>query len=177
MANCIHCGAVLQGEAIYCSSCGKKQVMRHQQTFRRGNMPEEEFIARINEWFAKYPQVGNVNGKFLLRSGLGLLVNKYVLDAFAIEYEVLDGNNINQYAVVSLSKFGIVKTDTKSLLQEWQQANPNAVIINHNGGVHQRGQTGSLILGGLGAANNTQLYVFFKFNRKAGTAPARETNG
>ena len=155
----------------FCPLCGKKQVMVYTQTFQRGNMSEDEFIRKINEWFAAYPTVANVKGRFLLNSQVGMFVNKYRLDAFAIEYEVFDKANENQYALVSLTEFGITKTPSEVLLAKWKVKNPGATVLNTGGGVHQRGQTGSLMLqSGFGAVNKTQLYVFFKFNRSKGTA-------
>ena len=170
MAFCMYCGAEITENSTFCSSCGKKQVTKYHQTFQRGNLSEEAFIDQINQWFAQYPQVANVKGQFLLKHGVGLMVNKYVLDAFAIEYEVFGGTNENQYGVTMLTTTGLVKTTTDELLAQWLAANPGAKIVSRNGGVNQRGQTGSLILGGIGAMNKTQLYVLFKFNRKKGTA-------
>ncbi|MBE6713343.1 MAG: zinc ribbon domain-containing protein [Ruminococcaceae bacterium] len=168
--NCMYCGAEIAEGSTFCSKCGKKQVQIYTQTFRRENLSEEEFIAQINNWFASYPQVANVKGKFLTHQGTGLFVNKYVLDAFSIEYELFSGVNDNQYGVINLSTTGIVKSSTDELLARWLQSNPGAQILAREGGVNQRGQTGSLILSsGFGAVNKTQLYVFFKFNRATGT--------
>lgn len=170
MANCLYCKKEIGDGVQFCPYCGKKQVIVYTQTFQRGNLSEDAFIAKINEWFATYPNVANVKGKFLLSSGVGLFVNKYCLDAFAIEYEVFGAANDNQYALVRLTESGITKTPSEVLLAKWKQKNPGAVVLNTNGGVHQRGKTGSLLLSsGFGAVNMTQLYVFFKFNRKKGT--------
>ena len=169
MAYCISCGAEIPQNSAFCPRCGTKQVRVYTQTFRRENMSEDDFINQINYWFAQYPHVANVKGKFLVRSGIGVMVNKYVLDAFAIEYELLSGTNENQYGVVKLQTTGLVKTSTDALLAQWRQANPNAVILARDGGVNQRGSSGSLLLGGVGAVNKTQLYVFFKFKRNQGT--------
>lgn len=176
MAFCMHCGAEIADGSKFCNSCGKKQTMRYNQTFRRENLSEEEFIERINAWFAQYSQVANVQAEMQLGHGVGMLVNKYVLNAVSIEYEVFKGENTNQYAMVQLSKFGLTRTDTDRLLEQWKQANPGATIVRTAGGVHQRGDTGSLMLGGVGASNKTQLYVLFKFDRKRGTAvPSAQT--
>lgn len=176
MAACMFCNAELPEGAAFCSSCGKKQVTRYTQTFRRGNMKEEDFINQINAWFAQYPQVANVKGEFLLSHGVGMLVNKYVFDALSIEYEVLSGRNTNQYAVIQLSEFGFTRKDTSDLLSKWKAANPGATVVRTAGGVNQRGSTGSLLVGGFGASNKAQLYVLFKFDRKNGTAlPSQNT--
>ena len=169
MAFCIHCHAEIADGSKFCSACGKKQAVRYRQVFDRGNMKEEEFLAKINAWFAQYPHVANVTGEFLLTHGTGLLVNKYVLQALAIEYEVFSGENENQYGVVALKRFGLIRTETDELLAEWLKANPGATVVHRQGGGNQRGNTGSLAFGGFGANNNTQLYVLFKFDRKRGT--------
>lgn len=168
MAFCMHCGGQIEDKSTFCNHCGKKQVVTYTQTFRRGDMTEEQFIQSINQWFAQYPHVANVKGEFLTHHGVGLFVNKYVLDAFAIEYELLSGNNTKQYAVVNLDRAGLYNKSTDALLENWKQANPGAIILKRSGGVNQRGSTGSLLIGGLGAVNHTQLYLFFKFDRKYG---------
>lgn len=169
MKNCIYCGHEIPSDHKFCGKCGKEQVKKYTQTFRRINISESEFIEKINRWFASYPNVANVKGEFLLNHSFGMLVNKYTLDALSIEYELFKGENENQYAVVDLTKFGFTRTDSKDLLAQWQSVNPNATIVTYSGGHNARGSSGSLALGGFGATNNTQLYVLFKFNRKRGT--------
>ena len=170
MATCIHCKAQIPEGAAFCPACGQKQVKRYQQTFYRDKMSEDQFIQKINQWFAQYPKVANVKARFMINSGVGLFVNKYVLDAFAIEYELFSGTNDNQYAVVALHQTGLSKLNTDALLHQWQQANPGAIVLKRDGGVHQRGDAAALVfMNGFGAMNKTQLYVFFKFDRKNGT--------
>lgn len=170
MKPCKYCKKPIDDNVNFCPVCGKKQVDVYTQTFRRGNMTEKEFIDNINRWFATYPHVANVKGEFLFNTNFGLFVNKYCLDAFAIEYEIMNGTNKNQYAVTNLSAVNIVKTESNALLAKWKTNNPHATVLRTGGGIHQRGSTGSLALGGFGAANNTQLYIFFKFDRATGTA-------
>ena len=170
MKTCKFCNTPIDDNATFCPSCGKKQTDTYTQTFRREKMTEDEFIANINRWFAAYPHLANIKGEFLSHTTAGLLVNKYSLDAFAIEYEIMNGTNKYQYAVASLKTTGIIKTGTDALLAKWKRSNPNAIVLKTSGGVHQRGSSGSLLMGGFGAANNTQLYVFFKFDRNTGTA-------
>ena len=170
MANCMYCKAEISEGSTFCPHCGKKQVQIYTRTFRRENMSEAQFIEQINQWFAMYPQVANVKGRFLSNSKFGLMVNKYTLDAFSIEYELFNSANENQYAVVALSTTTLVKTSTDRLLNNWKQANPGAQVLARDGGVHQCGNRGSLVMGGIGAVNKTQLYVFFKFNRSKGPA-------
>ena len=177
MAFCIHCGFEIADGSAFCNACGKKQVLRYNQTFQRGDMSEDEFIDRINAWFAQYPNVANVKAEMLLGRGFGMMVNKYVLNALSIEYEVFKGENNNQYALVQLSKFGFTCTETDQLLAQWKAANPGATVVRTAGGVHQRGDAGSLAFNGFGASNKTQLYVFFKYDRKLGTALPPPQNG
>ena len=63
MANCLYCKGEIGDDMQFCPLCGKKQVMVYTQTFQRGNMSEDEFIRKINEWFAAYPTVANVKGR------------------------------------------------------------------------------------------------------------------
>ncbi len=169
MAKCMYCAAEITDDSVFCSSCGKKQVTVYKQVFHRGKMSEDDFIARINEWFASYPKVANVKAQFNLEEKIGLLVNKYILNDLAIEYELLKGNNENQYAVINLSNFALYKKSTDNVLEDWKKANPSAIIVSRSGGTHSRGDAGSLFLNGIGARNQTQLYLLFKFNRKQGT--------
>ncbi len=168
---CIHCGKSIEADASFCSCCGKKQVKQYRQSFWRDGANEDDFIEKLNEWFASYPAVSNVKCTFELRSGIGIMVNKSVLEAVHIEYELLNGINLYQYAIVQLSHFGLYKKRSSSILEDWKANNPGAIVIATDGATHQRGQTSSLMLGGIGATNKTQLYVMFKFNRhKAPTA-------
>ncbi len=169
MANCMYCQAAIADGSTFCSACGKKQTLIYQQTFVRDRMDQDTFIANINAWFAQYPQVANVKATIHLGDGFGFLTNKYRLDAVSIEYELFSGENTNQYGFVALKKFGFIKNSTDALLAEWLQANPGATVVARNGGVHQRGDTGALMLGGIGANNLTELFVLFKFNRQYGT--------
>ncbi|MDO4543803.1 MAG: hypothetical protein Q4C01_04540 [Clostridia bacterium] len=170
MRTCKSCNAPIGDGDIFCSACGQRQAERRSQVFGRKNLREAEFIAKINEWFAMYPQVANVTCEFDLGYGLGALVNRRVLNALAIQYETLSGTNLYQYGLVHLQNFGLVQKDLDKMLKQWQQANPEAVVIKTVGGVCQRGDPLSLALGGVMATNRMQLYVFFKFNRQTGTA-------
>lgn len=168
MANCMYCKAEIAEGSQFCSACGKKQVKIYSQTFARGKMSEEEFMQRINQWFAMYPKVANVKASIHVKNAFGILVDKYTIEAVDISYELFKGDNDNQYAITELSKFALYKTTTDQLLDEWKKKNPGATVVARNGGYHGHGQSGSLALGGIGANNKTQLYVLFKFNRKLG---------
>ena len=165
MAICIHCKAEIPDGSTFCLHCGKKQVHRYSQVFRRGEMTEDEFVYRINDWFARYPHVANVKGKFLLEQDFGFFVSKYKLKAFAIEYEVLSGPCENQYGVAILDDIDLIYHSTEELLAKWLQVNPDVRIVECRGGTHQRGNVWSLCLNGVGAMNKTQLYVLYKIKR------------
>lgn len=165
MAICIHCKAEIPDGSTFCLHCGKKQVHRYSQVFRRGEMSEDEFIYRINDWFARYPHVANVRGKFFLEHGFGILVNSYVMNALAIEYEVFSGPCDNQYGVAKLDDLDLVHCSPQELLAKWRQANPDVHIVDYRGGSHHRGHMLSFCLNGVGAMNKTQLYVLYKIKR------------
>lgn len=165
MANCIYCKEEIPEGSTFCLHCGKKQVKRYTQVFRRGNLNEEDFIHQINVWFAKYPYVANVQCKFQVVRGFGMLVNHYVLEALSIEYETFSGDNEYQYGLIKLGDMGLTNISSAQVLLEWKKANPAARIVNCTGGTNQRGHVASILMGGFGAVNNTQVYVFFKFKR------------
>lgn len=173
MAKCLYCNAEIPEGSAFCTACGKKQVEKYKKVFTKGSMTEDEMIDQINQWFANNPRVANVSASISLKSGFGLLTNKYILDTVSVEYELFKDNNLNQYAMLNLNKFGLVGTTTDKMLEDWKKKNPGAKVVARNGGRNARGQTGSLMLGGLGASNRTQLYIIFKYNRKTGPgAPA-----
>ena len=177
MKYCVHCGKVMNDNDLFCAACGKRQEERRQGYFNREGLSEEELINKVNTWFAQNPYIGNVSGKFFLREGLGFLVNKYVLECFAVEYEFLFGENVYQYRIAEIGGFALYKKDVASLLADWKSRNPGAIVVNYNGGVHQRGSSSSLLFGGIGAHNKTQLYVLYKFNRKLGPGLPPPSNG
>lgn len=163
---CMYCGKDISPESKFCRHCGKKQVEEYEKVFNRYNMSNAEFIASINSWLANNPKIANVKCEFNIRTGFGLFVNKYLLDSVALKYEMFESNNENQYAIVELKKFGFYQKSSDALLAEWQNNNPNAIVLKRNGGRHSRGDAGHELFWGIGANNNTQLFVFFKFKRK-----------
>ncbi|MDE5604753.1 MAG: hypothetical protein K2I73_04125 [Eubacterium sp.] len=162
---CMYCGKDISSDSEFCSFCGKKQVEEYVKVFNRYNMNNAEFIASINSWLASNPKIANVKCEFNTRTGYGLLANKYLLDSVALKYELFKNNNENQYGIVELKKFGLYQKSSDALLSEWQAYNPNAVVLKRSGGRHSRGKVGHELFWGIGAKNNTQLFVFFKFKR------------
>lgn len=169
MKKCIHCAAEIVDNARFCAVCGKEQVKRYSQVFRRNGLSESDFIQKINNWFATYPQVADVTCKFGTGFGFGVLVNKRLLNSLSIEYRCLNGENKYQYGLVMLEKIGLVPGNIKKIVFDWMCQNPGAIVINAIHSANQRGSVGSLALGGFMATNRNQIYLFFKFDRAYGT--------
>lgn len=166
---CYKCGTSLPEGCVFCPECGTKQVKVYTQIFNRENEKEDLFIDSINTWLMNNPNLFNAQCDFKTRSGYGMLVNRYFLDAVAIRYELSEKTNENQYALLSLEHFGLIKKSTDQLLEEWIKVNPNTTIVNKIGGVHTRGNAGSNLVNDIGSSNKTQLYLFMKFNRNNAT--------
>ena len=162
---CIHCGREIGDGDTFCPGCGKKQVVTYQEVFVRNGLSEKDFIDNINKWFQYHPQAANVTCTFGLDTSIGLLANKYVMNQFVIRYELLQGTNANQYGLVKEEKFGFAKTDTAAFVGDWQNARPGVKVVNWKGGTHSRGYTASHLMGGLGACNQLNAYILFKFPR------------
>ena len=162
---CIHCGREMGDGDTFCPGCGKKQVVTYQEVFVRNGLSEQDFIDNINKWFQYHPRVANVSCTFGLDTATGLLANKYVMNQFVIRYELFERDNENQYGLVKAEKMGLAKTDATAFVGEWQRARPNVQIVNWKGGTHARGHIASHMLGGLGARNQLNVYILFKFPR------------
>lgn len=165
---CKQCGKEINNGDAFCSGCGAKQTNTYKEVFVRNGLPEADFIANINKWFQWHPNVANVKCNFGIDSSLGLMANKYVLNQFVIEYELYENQNTMQYGLVKEENTALMKKDIKGFIGDWQASRPNVKIVNWQGGTHQRGQVGSLVLGGIGAVNRMNAYIFFKFPRSQG---------
>ena len=128
-------------------------------------MTEAECIDTVNQWFANNTQIGNAACSFDIGSRLGLLVNKSSIGSITIKYDILHEQNKYQYAIVQLAKWGLIATRADELLAQWQSHNPNITVLSSSNTLHQRGHVLSLVLGGIGAVNLTQLYLFVRFTR------------
>lgn len=162
---CANCGSPYNADDKFCPGCGQKLIETKKEVFVRNGLSEKDFIDNINKWFIYHPNVANVKARFGIESSLGMLANKYVLNQFVIEYEIYENKNTMQYGLVKEENTGLYKKDIKDFIGAWQQSHPNAKIVNWQGGTHQRGQVGSLMLGGIGAVNRMNAYIFFKFPR------------
>ena len=122
-------------------------------------MSEDKLIDAVNQWLAASPQLGNVSCEVVIDSRLGISVNKYSLRSVTFRYDILQGANTHQYALVPLQNFGIFLKHSTALLAKWKSANPNATVIYKAGGSNQRWS------GNGGVMSRSQLYIFFKFPR------------
>ena len=131
--------------------------------FKRFSKSETALIREINQWLTAYPQMGNISCDIDVGSSLGFFVNKFTLKSVTFRYDVLPQNNTFQYAFIHLERTGLYRKKTKDVLAAWQANNPHAIVVQTSGGTNMRGSAGSILIGGIGAANRTQLYVFVKF--------------
>ena len=134
---------------------------------------EDDLIQAINVWLAGNPQIGNITCEIDIGHRLGFLVNKYSLSSVTLRYDILDNMNTYQYAIVLLENFGLYRKNPKTMLADWQTANPNTTVLYKHMGSNMRGRAGAFYPGGIGATNLVQLYVFFKFPVKR--APTHKT--
>ena len=94
---CKNCGKEIGEGDLFCSQCGTKQVTTYKEVFVRNGLSEQDFIANINKWFQWHPKAGNIACKFDMDTSIGMLANKYTLNRFVIEYELLKGENEYTY--------------------------------------------------------------------------------
>lgn len=167
--HCIKCGKEIDTGNLFCPSCGAKQVATYKEVFVRNGLSEKDFIANINRWFQWHPKAANIKCHFDINTGIGLLANKYELNQFVMEYELLENDNVNQYGLVKEENIALIKKDAKEFIAHWQQTHPKATLVNWQGGTHSRGQMASHLLGGIGAANRLNVYILFKFPRQRNT--------
>ena len=160
--NCKKCGKEIEPGSGFCPSCSTKQAARYSHSFIRKGMSEKEFIAQINAWFEENPRVANVSGKFTTRLGFGILANTYKLKSLDIEYELFSSNNKNIYGVHKIKRFNVYKMNLEKLIEGWKNEVSGRSVVTWKGGTNSRGQTGSLLLGGIGARNRMTAFVLYK---------------
>ncbi len=163
---CMKCGKEILDNDAFCSGCGAKQTPTYKEVFDRNGLSEKDFIENINKWFQWHPRIANVKCYFDMDTAIGLLANKYELNRFVIEYELFENDNKNQYGLVKEESMALMKKNAKEYIEEWKASHPNVTIVKWEGGTHSRGQTASHLLGGFGARNRLNLYIFFKFPRQ-----------
>lgn len=167
---CIKCGRALEAGSSFCSGCGSKQTPVYKEVFERNGMAEADFLNNINRWFQWHTKAANIKCSFEMDTSVGLLANKYELNRFTIEYELFSGDNKNQYALVKEDVTNLTHQKTRDYVEQWKAQRPQVTVLNWEGGTHSRGHIGSSFLGGLGAANRMNVYIFYKFPRKQAEA-------
>ena len=163
---CKKCGKEIADNSTFCSECGAKQVDIYKEVFVRKGTDEKEFLANINKWFQTHPKAANIKCSLEMDASVGLMANKYTLNQVVLEYELFATDNTNQYAIVKEESYALAKMSTKDYVGKWTEQHPNCKVVTWKGGVHTRGSTGSHLLGGFGATNRMNVYIFFKFPRK-----------
>lgn len=164
--NCKKCGREIGDNDAFCPGCGAKQATTYKEVFVRKGISEKDFIANINKWFQWHPKAANITGKFGMDTAIGLMANKYELNQFVIEYELLESDNKNQYGLVKEEMIAFKRKNITDYMGEWKLSHPNATVVNWQGGTHSRGQAASHLMGGFGASNRLNVYILFKFPRK-----------
>ena len=75
------------------------------------------------------------------------------------------GDAVKQIELTVWESTGVPDEFIRQAGERYTDMHPNVKIVNWQGGTHQRGQVGSLALGGIGAVNRMNAYIFFKFSR------------
>lgn len=167
---CIYCGAEIQVGSTYCSKCGKKQTTMYYKCFDSNTYDHDTLIPVVNNWLSQNPMAANISCKMHIRTGLGLLANKYVLESIELTYELLNAPNIYQYALEEVENFtffsGFGIDSASELLMEWHNQNPDKIIVDQCGGSHSRGHAGLNMIFDIGNRKKIQVFVFFKEKRK-----------
>ena len=163
---CIKCGHFIDEKDSFCPVCGAKQAATYTMCFSRNGLNEQEFIANINHWLQANPKIANVKGIFDTNTSFGVMANQYKLNQFVIEYELFTNDNQNQYCLVKEENIALYQKNVKAYMEKWKQEHPQITVVNWSGGVHSRGHVGSILLGGVGAANRLNVYIFMKYPRQ-----------
>ena len=188
---CMNCGAAMPDTEKFCPRCGIPQepMVRtapapdpgptfQQQTSRQIKLPtvqsgpymirfdkqggEKDLIEQVNLWLASNPTCGNIRCCFDTGSSYGMLTNHTTLTNATLEYSVLSGTNPYCYKLEDVVWFGLYAKPAGKVLEDWKQQRPGAVVLNTSSSAYSRGRSESLMFGGIGARNETAIYVFYK---------------
>ncbi len=163
---CAKCGHQVNENDTFCPACGAKQVTTYTMCFTRNGLSEQAFIANINQWLYENPRIANVSCHFETDTSFGFMANQYKLNQFVIEYELFEHDNQNQYFLAKEENMALYHKNVRAYMEKWKQEHPQITVVNWSGGVHSRGSTGSLLLGGIGARNRMNVYIFMKYPRQ-----------
>ena len=159
---CIKCGKEIVDNCTFCPICGEKQVKKYRKRFERKGVSEADFINEINAWLCANPRVANLQCKWNCRTGFGILTNKHVLETFDVEYELFERANTNRYCLVKEERFSWYAKKSKTCVENFKKNHPQATVVDWVGGTHSRGKIGCVLLGGIGAINRMNAYIFYK---------------
>ncbi len=143
-----------------------------EKTFYAEGKNQEEFFKVINAWFSANRNI-KVRKLYTARdTSVGLFVNKSNLSNITLIYDQ-DNSLNNLYGIDYLEKFSLMKISMDSMVESWKKSNPDRAAVTWTYSHNVRGQTGSLLLGGLGGSNRNQLWIIFKCKNLAPSpAPA-----
>lgn len=130
-------------------------------TLHRGKLKEDQFVNNISIWLSRHPNIRISKMYTDENTSIGIIVNKSVLSTVTFIYEEDDSIN-NSYGFDILEKFSLMKIGIQAMKDKWHALHPDCEIVTCNYIHNARGQTGSLMLNGVGASNRNQLRVVYK---------------
>ena len=137
------------------------------KSFSRGCLGSERSLIReVNAWLSANPRNVITACEMDTRVGLGLFVNRFILNSVTFRYDMLADEHKYGYSLKHFERFGLYRKKPQALLDKWQAQNPEAIVVYRSGGTSMRGSAGMLYPGGIGAANLTQMYILYKYKRK-----------
>ena len=146
--------------------------------FSRGfSESEEKIMYEINRWLHMNSYFGNMVCEIDVDCALGFFVNRFRLKELLLKYDVLSEINPYIYHFVRLDECDLFRVEPKELLEKWKACNPGAVIIKAQSTTNMRGGSLSVLVGGLGAVNRAQVFIFFKTPRNPAFSHGSKHNG
>jgi len=160
MKQCRACLRELNIKDKTCKFCGTSTAERYTEFFNRSWQNQNQFIAEINGWLSENPRMANLTCKFYYKAGFGFLGLSAFLNGVEFEYELLEGENKNQYAVDRFRNIKFFRRISQSeAIGEWYDKHPNAKIVRAEEGTGQLDSSFHVSFGGVG--RNIFSYVYF----------------